>query len=276
MKLSDIRASTVRLAIDIFLRHAYPGASRWRAPVISLDEGESAGDVLPRFDDETESAVGGSTASEGRRACRYVLRLGNSRYPHMKLVLEESILENEYSFAVDTHDDLNVSPESPDYKRWNAVRDHNRRIAEEIEKDWQGEAVPTVADIKELLGQVERITESSRSVLVVDDDPSIRDTLSELLKRAGMRVRTAPHGRAALERVAEEQPDLILMDYQMPEMDGVAACEVLKGNPETKDIPVLLATRSQVDLASLTFADGFLVKPYRQDVLFSLVRKLLA
>jgi len=270
VKLGEIPASTIRLAIDIFLRHAYPGASRWRAPVVNLEEGESARDVLPRFDDETEAG------EDSRRIGRYVLRLGNSRYPHMKLVLEESILEDEFAFAVDTHDDLNVPPDAPDYERWNAVRDHNRRVAERIERAWQEEDVPTVADIKQLLGTVEQLTETSRSVLVVDDDPSIRDTLRELLERAGMRVRTARHGRQALERVGEEQPDLILMDFQMPEMDGVTACEALKGDPETKDIPVLLATRSQVDLASLTFADGFLVKPYRQDVLFSLVRKLLA
>ena len=44
----------------------------------------------------------------------------------------------------------------------------------------------------------------------------------------------------------------------MPEMDGVTACEALKGDPDTRRIPVLLATRSQVDLAALTYADGFL------------------
>ncbi|NJN14436.1 MAG: response regulator [Planctomycetes bacterium] len=86
----------------------------------------------------------------------------------------------------------------------------------------------------------------------------------------------ASDGAEALRLVGEEAPDLILMDFQMPGMDGVTACEALKGNPETAEIPVLLATRSQVDLAALTYADGFLVKPYRQDVLFSLVSKLLS
>ena len=50
---------------------------------------------------------------------------------------------------------------------------------------------------------------------------------------------------------------------------------MLKRDEKTKSIPVLLATRAQVDLASLTYADGFMVKPYRQDVLFSIVKKLL-
>ena len=178
--------------------------------------------------------------------------------------------------AVDTHDDLKVSPTAPDYERWNAVRAHNRGVAEQIEQAWREQKIPTLADIKHLLGKVERLTESSRSVLVVDDDAGIREAIQALLERAGLRVRTAVNGKVALDMVAEERPNLILMDYQMPEMDGATACEALKADPETASIPVLLATRAQVDLESLTFADGFLVKPYRQDVLFLLVRKLLA
>ena len=269
MKLDRIPAATVRRAVEIYLGEAYPGSSRWRAPKFDLAGGKSATDLVPRFGDETEK-------QEGREVHRYVLRLGNSRYPHMKLVLEESILQNEYAFMVDTHDDLKVSADAPDYERWNQVRAHNRSLAELIEQRWRVEEVPTIADIKELIDQVEQIGTESRDVLVVDDDPGIRDAIQRLLERAGLRVRTASNGREALERVKEEAPDLILMDYQMPEMDGVACCEELKGNPETENIPVLLATRSQVDLASLTYADGFLVKPYRQDVLFSLVRKLLS
>jgi CheY-like chemotaxis protein len=269
VRLEAIDASTVRLAVRIYLRHAYPGHAESKAPALDLTGGGHAADLLEKFVNESEE-------DEGRRIGRYVLRLGNSRYPHMKLVLEENILKNEYAFGVDTHDDLQVSPKSPDYQRWNAVRGHNRDLAEEIERGWREAGIPTVRDIKHLFGAVEQLTEEMRQVLVVDDEPSIRETLDELLTRAGLRVRTAPNGRAALDMVSEEQPNLILMDYQMPEMDGVTACEALKTNPETSDIPVLLATRSQVDLASLTYADGFLVKPYRQDVLFSLVRKLLS
>ena len=269
MKLDEIPASAVRSAVEIYLGVAYPGASRWRAPVIDLGGGKNAVDLLARFDDESDK-------TRDHPEVRYVLRLGNSRYPHMKLVLEESVLEDEFAFAVDTHDDLKVSPKAPDYERWNAVRAHNRAVAEKIEQAWREQKIPTLADIKHLLGKVERLTEASRSVLVVDDDPGIRDAIKALLERAGLRVRTAVNGKVALQLVAEEQPNLILMDYQMPEMDGATACEALKADPKTASIPVLLATRAQVDLASLTFADGFLVKPYRQDVLFLLVRKLLA
>jgi len=269
VRLEEISAATVRLAVEVYLRIAYPAASRWRAPSLDLSGGESARDLIARFEDEGEE-------SGGRRVARYVLRLGNSRYPHMKLVLEESILTDEYAFGVDTHDNLNVSPSAPDYERWNAVRDHNRRVAEEIETAWREEGVPTIVDIKDRLGKVEKLAKPAQTVLIVDDDPSICEALRALFEQAGFEVRTAPNGREALRSVSGDRPDLILMDYQMPEMDGVAACEALKGNPDTQEIPVLLATRSQVDLTALTYADGFLVKPYRQDVLFSFVRKLLA
>ena len=270
MKLEAIPASTVRRAAEIYLEKAYANADTGRKPPeVSLEGGDTASDLIGCFADESEF-------SDGRQIGRYVLRLGNDLYPHMKLVLEECILRDEYAFAVDTHDDLNVSPDAPDYQRWNEVRRHNGRLANQIETAWREERIPTQRDIKNILGQVEQISTSPRSVLVVDDDPSIRDTLCALLERAGLEVRSAKNGREALEEVRLRPPNLILMDYQMPEMDGVTACEELKSDPETDEIPVLLATRSQVDLTALTYADGFLVKPYRQDILFSLVRKLLS
>ena len=269
MKLDQISAATVRRAVEIYLGAAYPGSSRWRAPKYELSGGKTAADLVGRFNDESEQ-------QQGRLVHRFVLRLGNARYPHMKLVLEESILEGEYAFTVDTHDDLRVSPDAPDYDRWNQVRAHNRQLAETIEEQWRQQEIPTLADIKELIGgDVETIEAKGRDVLVVDDDESIRGAIQRLLEHAGLDVRTARNGKEALEAVAERRPDLILMDYQMPEMDGVTCCEQLKGAKETEKIPVLLATRSQVDLSELTYADGFLVKPYRQDVLFSIVRKLL-
>ena len=268
MKLRAIDASTVRLAVKLYLGLAYTGDSAGRAPVPDLAGGDTAEDLIARFADECEE-------SGERKICRYVLRLGNVEYPHMKLVLEENILRNEYAFGVDTHDDLSITPDNPDYERFNAIRAHNRKLATRIEQAWHAAGIPTVTDIQELFGTVEQLTEEQKSVLIVDDEPAIREALKELFTRAGLKVRTAENGKAALESVAKEAPNLILMDYQMPELDGVSTCERLKSNPETKSIPVLMATRSQVDLESLTYADGFLVKPYRQDVLFSLVKKLL-
>jgi len=269
MKLAEIPADTVRRALEIYLRLAYSGPSRWRAPAVDLAGGETAADLVARFSDESERRPQGN-------AKRFVLRLGNDRYPHMKLVLEESLVPDDYVFAVDTHDDVKVSPESPDFERWTALREHNRQTKDGIETAWRAERIPTLEDCRNHMGSVERLGVDARTILVVDDDEGIRETLRTLLERAGARVRTARDGAEALEAVAEEPPQLILMDYQMPRMDGVTCCESLKADPGTRGIKVLLATASQVDLSTLTYADGFLVKPYRQDILFSLVKKLLS
>lgn len=270
MKLEAIGAPTVRLAVELYLNLAYPGSGDGRAPGPDLAGGKTARDLVSRFEDECEQG------EDRRRVCRYVLRLGNAGYKHMKLVLEENILKNEYAFGVDTHDNLKISPENPDFEEFNRLRARNAELAARIEQAWQAAGIPTLRDITELFGKVEQLSERPSCVLIVDDDESIRDTLGELFSRAGLDVRTAENGRACLDEVAKHPPDLILMDFQMPELDGVATCERLKADERTRAIPVLLATRAEVDLASLTYAEGFLVKPYRQDVLFSIVKKLLA
>ena len=269
MKLEAIGASTVRLAAKLYLRLAYPGSAIEEAPSYDLAGGRTARDLVGRFEDECERR-------NDQQVYRYGLRLGNAGYKHTKLVLEENILKNEYAFGVDAHDNLKISPESPDFEEFNRLRARNAKLAARIEQAWQAAGIPTLRDITELFGKVEQLTEGPSCVLIVDDDESIRDTLKELFTRAGLRVRTAENGRVCLEEVAKERPDLILMDFQMPELDGVSTCERLKADEGTRDIPVLLATRAEVDLASLTYAEGFLVKPYRQDVLFSIVKKLLA
>jgi CheY-like chemotaxis protein len=82
----------------------------------------------------------------------------------------------------------------------------------------------------------------SRDVLIVDDDPVARLTLQRTLEKDGWRVQTAEHGRAALARVAEMQPALILLDLMMPEMDGFTFLETLRAQPAHTDIPVVVLT----------------------------------
>jgi len=76
-------------------------------------------------------------------------------------------------------------------------------------------------------------------ILIVDDTIENLQLLSNILKEAGYKVRPATSGKLALKAVETKQPDLILLDIKMPEMDGYEVCSILKGNAETKDIPVL-------------------------------------
>jgi len=81
--------------------------------------------------------------------------------------------------------------------------------------------------------------EYTADILIVDDTLANLQLLSTLLKEEGYKVRPANNGVLALQAVAKKKPDLILLDIKMPDMNGYEVCEVLKSNPETKNIPVL-------------------------------------
>ena len=78
-----------------------------------------------------------------------------------------------------------------------------------------------------------------KTVLIVDDDPKNLKLVRDLLQLAGYETLEAVNGEEAVRLAREEQPDLILMDVQMPVMDGVEATRILKGAEETKEIPVV-------------------------------------
>ena len=113
-----------------------------------------------------------------------------------------------------------------------------------------------------------------RTVLVVDDDPVVRDLLTRHLSRSGYRVETAAGGEQALARAREIAPDAITLDVLMPTMDGWAVLAALKDDPELAAIPVIMVTI--VDDRSIGFSLGasdYLNKPVDADKLIALLRK---
>jgi len=94
-------------------------------------------------------------------------------------------------------------------------------------------------------------------VLVVDDEPKIVAHLREVLEGLGYEVSSARDGREALERVAAQQPDLILLDCVMPVMDGVAVCQALRLREATRLLPILMVTAlTDVDSRVRAFESG--------------------
>src|SRR5436189_5372893 len=79
-------------------------------------------------------------------------------------------------------------------------------------------------------------------ILVVDDEPKNRQLLHDALAVRGHRVTEAQNGEQALQLVASEPPDVILLDVMMPGMDGFTVCRRLKSDPKTAPIPILLVT----------------------------------
>src|SRR5919109_2108549 len=79
-------------------------------------------------------------------------------------------------------------------------------------------------------------------ILIVDDEPFNVDYLGQELEELGYETSSAANGQEALEKVASETPDLILLDITMPIMDGFTACHILKSNEETRLIPIVVMT----------------------------------
>ncbi len=103
-------------------------------------------------------------------------------------------------------------------------------------------------------------------VLVAEDNRDSRELVSDILLSLGHTPILTPDGRAALEKIIEELPDLVILDVNMPEMDGFEVCEALKTNPRTAEIPVIMLT-AQADVESRVRglglgADDYLPKPF--------------
>lgn len=86
------------------------------------------------------------------------------------------------------------------------------------------------------------MADHAKKVLVIEDEKAIRSMYDTSLKNNGYAAITAPDGEAGLAAAAAEQPDVILLDVMMPKLDGWAVLESLKGDPKTKDIPVVMLT----------------------------------
>lgn len=107
------------------------------------------------------------------------------------------------------------------------------------------------------------------SILVVDDTPANLGLLSEILTQAGHRVRPAPNGRLALRAAQNDPPDLILLDINMPEMDGFEVCRQLKSDKRLQSIPVLfISALTETEDKVRAFQSGgldYITKPFQAE-----------
>jgi DNA-binding response OmpR family regulator len=90
----------------------------------------------------------------------------------------------------------------------------------------------------------------SASILVADDEPNIVLSLEFLLKQAGFRVRTVADGEAALAAIAQEPPNLVLLDVMIPGRDGYAVCQAIRSNPAWRDVRIIMLTAKGGEVSS--------------------------
>ena len=116
-------------------------------------------------------------------------------------------------------------------------------------------------------------------ILVAEDERDIRELIAFTLRFANFEVELARNGAEAVEKAPEVNPDLILMDVRMPLMTGYEACEALKKDPITKDIPVIFLSakgqESEIQEGLEVGAMDYILKPFAPDELTSQVQRVL-
>ena len=120
----------------------------------------------------------------------------------------------------------------------------------------------------------------AQRVLVVEDNDDWRAIMAIIFTRLGYTVLEAADGSDAVEKAVSEHPQLIVMDYRMPKMNGLEAATALKGNPATKDIPVIICTAVGAEAYKQTelvnYAAEILQKPVKLQVFQALAQKYLS
>ena len=115
----------------------------------------------------------------------------------------------------------------------------------------------------------------ARTLLVVEDEPSIAALLALVLGEEGYRVAVAGDGRAALRRLAEGGYDLVLSDIMMPRLDGLGLARAMGADPALRAIPLILMSAVHLPRDGVARYAAFLAKPFDLDALLATVARLL-
>lgn len=119
----------------------------------------------------------------------------------------------------------------------------------------------------------------NKRILIADDEPNIVLSLEFLMKREGFEVQVAADGEAALQAIAAQVPDLILLDIMLPKKDGFDVCQQIRANPQWNAIKVVMLTAkgrdTEVSKGIALGADAYMTKPFSTRDLVAQVRQLL-
>lgn len=118
-----------------------------------------------------------------------------------------------------------------------------------------------------------------KKILIIEDEPGQILMMQTRLEAAGFEVISATDGESGLDMAGKENPDLIVLDIMMPEIDGYGVANILKQSPETKEIPILVVTAvgtpNAEEMARACGADDFLKKPYDSKLLIEKIKKMI-
>ena len=116
-------------------------------------------------------------------------------------------------------------------------------------------------------------------ILVVEDEAALAEVLRYNLEGEGFRVTVAPDGRTAMEKLEESPPDLVVLDWMLPEVTGLEICRTMRRRPELRDVPVIMLTAKGEEHDRVrgldAGADDYVVKPFSPKELVARVRAVL-
>ena len=122
-------------------------------------------------------------------------------------------------------------------------------------------------------------TGSGRKILIIEDEPDVADLLTLNLRKAGFKISTVADGASGLQKAREDRPDFIILDLMLPKMSGLEVCRILKSDPATSQIPILMLTAKaeEVDrIVGLEFgADDYVTKPFSPREVVLRIRAIL-
>ncbi|MFN3587422.1 MAG: response regulator, partial [Moraxellaceae bacterium] len=132
-----------------------------------------------------------------------------------------------------------------------------------------GAALPAAAD-----------TRRTRQVMVVDDSVTVRKVTSRLLERHGYDVLLAKDGMDAIAKLEDARPDIMLLDIEMPRMDGFEVASLVRHNPNLEDLPIIMITsrtgEKHRERAFQIGVNAYMGKPFQEEQLLETIGELLA
>jgi len=116
-------------------------------------------------------------------------------------------------------------------------------------------------------------------IVVVDDEEDLLELINYNLSKEGYRVTCLPTGEGAMRIIKSQQPDLVLLDLLLPGVDGLELCRIIKSDPETRHVPVVMLTAKAEDADVVTGlelgADDYITKPFSPRILLARIRAVL-
>ncbi len=119
-----------------------------------------------------------------------------------------------------------------------------------------------------------------KRVLIVEDEESLLKLETILLTVKGFEVSGASTGKMAIDKIGEEDFDLVLLDIMLPDFDGFEVCRLIRNNPRTATVPIIMLTgkksQNDHDKGLLCGADSYIVKPFKSAMILDEINRLLA